>query len=112
MYSKSINSVIAVFFAIVFLIPSWMQFEHSFHKHEDTHFCYAKGSTKHIHQESNENCSFLHYVKDYNFTFEIPNFQLIKRIEDYVHNSLVASNFSLLPNLFKQLRAPPIHFIS
>jgi len=112
LYAKSLHSLIAIFLTVVFMIPSWMQLEHSFKDHDHIHLCDATGATKHIHQKSTDNCSFLHHPIDFNFIFEIPHFILPKRIDAFVLYSFITSNFSLQTNLFKQLRAPPIHFIS
>jgi len=112
LHKKVLHSIISFLLVIIFQLPSWMQLAHSFEDHDHIHLCDATGATKHIHQKSTENCSFLHQPVNYNFTFEIPYFKLSQRIDNHELYSLITSSFSLQITPFKQLRAPPFHFIS
>ena len=87
-----------------------MQLEHSLHAHEDVHKCNAKGNTKHIHDESVKNCSFLHSKIDFNFTFELASFVLMIVVYYNTHEISIINSFSLQANQFLKLRAPPFSF--
>jgi len=89
-----------------------MQLEHSFHKHESVHMCDATGTTKHIHQELDKNCSFLHTPLNFNFTFETTNIQLQLPVHQYVVLSLITVNLSLQEIPYRLLRGPPFSFYS
>lgn len=110
MYTKALHSIATIILVIIFQLPSWMQLEHSFHDHNHIYICDATGATKHIHLQSNENCSFLHQALNYNFTFETPDLELPIIIDQYKVSYLITSSFSLQILPFTKLRAPPFSF--
>ena len=110
MYTKSLHSTIALLLVVTFKLPIWLQFEHSFHDHNHIHLCDAAGSTKHIHQQLDDNCSFQHQPVIYSFTFEITLFDFSFIANQYHISTLVASKLSLQKIIFTHLRAPPFIF--
>lgn len=110
MYSKILHNSIAIILIVVFQLPSWMQFEHSFHEHKEVKVCDATGYTKHIHQVLDTNCNFLHHPVNFTFTLDKAVFELPIKIDLYNFVAQFVSSFSQQIIPFAHLRAPPFLF--
>ncbi len=110
LYSKIQHSILIIILIIVFQLPSWLQLAHSFQDHSHIHIYDTTGTTKHIHQQFDNNCGFQHQPVNYNFTFEIVLFDFSFSTNQYHISTLVASKLSLQKIVFTHLRAPPFIF--
>jgi len=103
--SKSLHSVLALVFVLIWQLPGFVQFEHSFHSHERVSIDL---DTTNIHSQSDENCQILHDQFFFDFTFEVPVFSFSLKTMASARLVSLVKQFSSQVYLFSRLRAPPV----
>lgn len=112
MYSKTIHSSIALLLVILFQLPTWLQFEHSFQEHDDIYASDNENNNNYLYQTNTNDCSFLHQQLNFNFTIDDSHFEFLNNCYYFPIKSKISSNFSLQFIPFAQLRAPPVMFLN
>ncbi len=111
MYKKTLHTVFSLFLVVLFQLPTWIQFEHSFHKHDSIHICDAKGSDRHIHNAVADSCKELHKIVNPNLHLVTFNYQKTATLSLYEQLCIKTTNTSKQIILYSDLRAPPIHIL-
>lgn len=107
MSKKVLHSIAALFLVLLFQMPTWTQFAHSFHEHDSIRICDAKDSEFHFHNAIDDSCTDLHKVINPNLLVPVFEYPENVSVPFYEKLNLKSINTGKQLLLFSDLRAPP-----